>query len=73
MFPGFTIELPFAIHLHEVFAGFTINPLSWFGIFGNILQPSIYGARGFFIVCVIFAGIIIELLMTQVIEKKKKA
>lgn len=51
-FDPFTIVLPFGLHLNEIFAL-------------HILQPSVYGPRGFFIVCSVFIGIIVEAVYSR--------
>lgn len=51
-YPDFTIVLPFGLHLPEIFSL-------------RVLSPSVYGPRGFFIVCAVFAGILIELALSR--------
>ena len=58
-FPGFTINLPFGLHLPEIFSL-------------RILSPSVYGPRGFFIVSGMFWGLIIEAIYSKKFEKKPK-
>ncbi|MBI5229144.1 DUF106 domain-containing protein [Candidatus Micrarchaeota archaeon] len=58
LYPNFSITLPFGLHLNEVFSL-------------RILSHSTYGARGFFIVCLMFWGATIELLYTNLVEKKR--
>ncbi|MBI5177394.1 hypothetical protein HY995_04905 [Candidatus Micrarchaeota archaeon] len=58
-FSDFVTTLPIGLHLNE------IRSL-------RILSPSVYGPRGFFIVCVIFAGLLIEAVFSRV-EKRLEA
>ena len=60
LFPGFTFTLPFDLHTTAVYSL-------------NVLHNAVYGPRGFFIVGVIFAGIIVSLLETNFDKKRKKA
>ena len=64
LFPGFEITLPFDMHLNAIF---TLNLLQ------TIPVQALYGIRGYFIVCLFFAGIAIELLYSNLIEKKQNA
>lgn len=48
-FPAFSIQLPVALHWNELLSL-------------QILRPSTYGVRGFFIVVAILAGIVIEIV-----------
>lgn len=57
---GFLIKLPFGLHISEVLSL-------------KILEPSLYGARGFFIVISIFANLILELIYSNTIGKKPMA
>lgn len=61
LFQGFIIVLPFDIHLHAL--------LSW-TFYANIFQPASYGTTGFFIVCAIFFGLIIEGLASKIFPPK---
>lgn len=58
-YPGFAITLPFNLHTDAVFAL-------------RILEQSVYGPRGFFVVAVLFAGIIVSVL-EQNWDKRKEA
>ncbi len=51
-YPDFVAVLPFGLHLPEIFSL-------------RVLSPSVYGPRGFFIVCAVFAGILIELGLSR--------
>lgn len=70
-FPGFEATLPFELHPGPLFAGVSFNPLSWLNLPANFLKPGAYGAKGFFITCIIFAGIILEAVISR-IEKKSQ-
>jgi uncharacterized membrane protein (DUF106 family) len=66
-YPKFSIQLPFALHLHELFNNVAWwNPVSWLSIIGNLFQTSSYGPRGFFIVCALFFGPAIEAVAERV-------
>ncbi len=52
-FSKFLITLPFDLHLSAVFS---------LGVF----NPAVYGPKGFFIVCVLFAGIVTSIAEQQI-------
>lgn len=52
IYPDFSVVLPIGLHLNEIFSL-------------HIIEPSTYGARGFFVVCGIFAGIILEAIYSR--------
>ena len=52
-FKGFVILLPFDIHLNSILS---------FTFYSNIFQTASYGTTGFFIVCAIFFGLILEVV-----------
>jgi uncharacterized membrane protein (DUF106 family) len=58
-FPDFIIVLPFGIHLPEILSL-------------NVLNPSVYGARGYFIVWAIISGFILEAVVSR-FEKQAAA
>ena len=58
-YPAFATILPFDIHAKAVYSL-------------NILKSASYGARGYFIVCLIFAGLVVSMI-EQNYDKKKKA
>lgn len=58
-YPTFATVLPFDIHTAAVYSL-------------NVFHSASYGARGFFIVCLIFAGLIVS-FVEQNYDKKKKA
>ncbi len=58
IYPHYLITLPIALHL-------TGNELLGF----NILQSSVYGVRGFFLVVLFFSGIALQVLAAPLIEK----
>jgi len=68
-FPEFLTVLPFEIHYGPLFSGVSINPLSWPGFLFNLVKPGTYGAKGFFIACVLIAGMIAEAVVSK-FEKK---
>lgn len=57
--PSFLITLPFAIHVNEIFAL-------------KMFEPSVYGSRGFFIVCSIVFNLAFEALYSNFFEKQNK-
>lgn len=57
LYKGFVILLPFDIHLRAV--------LSW-TFYSNIFQTAAYGTTGFFIVCALFGGLILETIASRV-------
>lgn len=57
-FRDFSIQLPIAMHL-------TGNEL--LGL--NIFHQSTYGVRGFFILCTVFSGLLLQLLVVPLLEK----
>ena len=59
-FPVFSIVLPFNLHISSLFpAGlFSFSP-------GALASSAPYGSRGFFIVCAIFAGIVLESVVSR--------
>jgi len=52
LFPAFATQLPFDIHLNSLFAL-------------NVLHSATYGPKGFFIVCSIFWGLIVEVVASN--------
>ena len=58
-FHGFTIQLPIALHLSEIFSL-------------KILASSTYGVRGYFILSAAFVGIILEIVLSA-IERIRKS
>jgi len=58
LFDGFTITLPIALHL---------NGNELLGL--NILQSSVYGVRGYFLVVLFFSGILLQLAAAPLIER----
>lgn len=71
-FPSFQSELPFELHPQPLFSGVSINPLSWLNVLGNFARPGTYGAKGFFIACVIVAGLVLETVATRLEKKDEK-
>ena len=57
-FKDFAIQLPIALHL---------NGNELLGL--NILHQSTYGVRGFFILCTVFTGLLLQLLIVPLLEK----
>lgn len=57
LFPGFSTTLPFDIHLNSLLSL-------------HVLQNAVYGGKGFFIVCAIPIGLVVESLLTKLEEKK---
>lgn len=72
LFPGFETILPFEIHPGPLFAGVSFNPLSWPTILFNFAAEGVYGSRGFFISCVIVAGLALEFIVSR-LENKQPA
>ena len=58
-YPTFATVLPFDIHTAAVYSL-------------NVLHSASYGARGFFIVCLIFAGLIVSMVEQNYDKKKAK-
>jgi len=59
LFPNFSITLPIALHL---------NGNELLGL--QILKDSTYGARGFFILCLFVLGLVLELVVGRLVDKK---
>ncbi len=59
-YQGFSASLPIGLHTSELFAL-------------KILQPSVYGPRGYFILSAVLFGLVIEYVYSNFIEKKKLA
>lgn len=57
-YPGFVIQLPVGLHIEEILSL-------------KILQSSLYGPRGYFIVVSIVANLILEVIYSQTIGKDK--
>ncbi|MBI4360657.1 DUF106 domain-containing protein [Candidatus Micrarchaeota archaeon] len=55
-YSGFRIVLPFDLHLPALFSF-------------NILTDGVYGVRGFFLVGVLFSGLLIQLVLSPLIER----
>ncbi len=73
LFPGFEATLPFEIHIGGLLAGVSINPLSWINLPLNFIHSGAYGSRGFFIACVIVAGIVLEAVVSKFENKPATA
>lgn len=58
-FPHFTIQLPISLHINEIFAL-------------KILNPSVYGTRGYFILSAAFIGLILEAILNLIEKIRKK-
>ncbi|HEV8289601.1 MAG TPA: EMC3/TMCO1 family protein [Candidatus Norongarragalinales archaeon] len=59
LFPNFSIHLPLALHVNEIFAL-------------KILQGSTYGARGFFILSGVVWGFVLETIQSKIDEKQQQ-
>ena len=62
LYQGFVILLPFDIHTHAL--------LSW-TFYSNIFRTAAYGTTGFFIVCAIVFGLIIEAVVSKILPAKQ--
>lgn len=68
-FPGFEATLPFELHPSPLFAGVSLNPLSWPNVLFNLAKRGVYGAKGFFIAFVIIAGLALEAIVSRLESK----
>lgn len=55
-YPDFRIILPFDLHLPALFSF-------------SILKDGLYGVRGFFLVSILFSGLLVQLVLAPVIER----